>query len=278
MHVADSPNRAPAEVPRIIRINGTEISEAAIAQEIQHHPAPAATDARDAAIRALAVRELLLQQAAQLGIEAPPQILEDGRLETEDDARVRALLEKDVSVPKPSTSECRRFYDTNEARFRSPDIYEASHILFSADPADEAAYASARDAAVNVITQLQADIGRFEALAESLSSCPSGAQGGNLGQITKGQTVPEFETFLFALEAGQLCPVPVQTPYGAHVLRLDQKIVGQQLPFEAVQEKIADYLLDSVFHRAIHQYVAILAGQAEIEGVDLTRAESPLVQ
>ena len=48
-------------------------------------------------------------------------------------------------------------------------------------------------------------------LAQQLSACSSAAQGGNLGQISRGQTVPEFETFLFNLEPGQICPVPVGT-------------------------------------------------------------------
>lgn len=278
MRLADTPSPAPGDPPRAIRINGVEIAEAAIAQEAQHHPAPAPEDARDAAISALAVRELLLQQAERLEIEADPQILENGGRETEEDARVRVLLEREVAVPEPTVPECRRFYDINKERFRSPDIFEASHILFSANPADEAAYTAAREAAVNVIEQLQADAGQFEALAKSLSACPSSAQGGNLGQVTRGQTVPEFETFLFSLEVGQLCPVPVPTDFGVHVLRLNRKTEGVQVPFKAVQEKIADYLSDAAFHRAVHQYVAILAGQAEIEGVDLTRAESPLVQ
>ena len=71
-----------------------------------------------------------------------------------------------------------------------------------------------------------------------LSACPSAAQGGHLGQISRGQTVPEFETFLYNLEVGQICPVPVKTRFGYHVLRLDRRIEGRQLPFEAVSDRI----------------------------------------
>ena len=278
MHPSHVSNRTPCNPEPSVRVNGVEISEATIAREIQHHPAAAAEEARDAAARALAVRELLLQRAEQLELEADPQILDEGGRETVEDARVRALLAREVAVPKPTEAECRRFYKAHSERFRSPDVYEASHILFSADPADNESYAAAKASALEAIAQLQADPGCFETLAKTLSACPSSAQGGRLGQITAGQTVPEFETFLFALEAGQLCPVPVATPFGVHVLRLDRKTDGRPVPFEVVRERIADYLSDAVFHRAVHQYVAILAGQAEIEGIDLTRAESPLVQ
>ena len=119
---------------------------------------------------------------------------------------------------------------------------------------------------------------RFAELAQQLSACPSAAQGGNLGQITRGQTVPEFETFLFNLEEGQICPVPVKTRFGYHVLRLDRRIEGRQLPFEAVRDKIADYLHQRVWRQAVSQYLQLLVGQAEIRGIELKGASSPLVQ
>ena len=102
--------------------------------------------------------------------------------------------------------------------------------------------------------------------------------GGNLGQLQKGQTVPEFETFLFELEEGQLCPVPVKTRFGAHVLLLERRIEGRQLPFEEVAGRISAYLEEASWRRAVAQYIAILAGQADIQGIDMEGAKSPLVQ
>ena len=119
---------------------------------------------------------------------------------------------------------------------------------------------------------------RFSELARARSACPSAAQGGNLGQITRGQTVPEFETFLFNLEPGQICPVPVKTRFGYHVLRLDRRIEGRQLPFEVVRDRIAEYLREHVWRRAVSQYLQLLVGQAEIRGIELNGASTPLVQ
>ena len=80
------------------------------------------------------------------------------------------------------------------------------------------------------------------------------------------------------MEAGQICPEPVRTRYGVHVLRLDRKIAGQVLPFAQVRERIATYLEESSWRRAVAQYVALLAGDARIEGFDMPAASSPLVQ
>jgi peptidyl-prolyl cis-trans isomerase C len=62
------------------------------------------------------------------------------------------------------------------------------------------------------------------------------------------------------------------------VVRLDHHAPGEMLPFEFAQPRIADYLATSVQHRALAQYVSILAGRAEITGITLAAAPSPLVQ
>jgi peptidyl-prolyl cis-trans isomerase C len=202
----------------------------------------------------------------------------DDARETRDEALIRTSLAREVKTPEPDEASCRRFYDNNLQRFRSPDLFEAAHILFPADPADAEASAGAKEQAVSTLARALQQPERFAELAKELSACPSGAQGGNLGQITRGQTVPEFETFLFNLEPGQICPVPVKTRFGYHVLRLDRRIEGRQLPFEVVSGKIADYLREHVWRRSVSQYLQLLVGQAEIRGIELNGASSPLVQ
>jgi peptidyl-prolyl cis-trans isomerase C len=129
-----------------------------------------------------------------------------------------------------------------------------------------------------LIAEIRREPAVFAELARIHSACPSGQTGGSLGQITRGQTVPEFETFLVALESGQLCPVPVPTPYGYHILRLDRRLDGRDLPFEAVRTAIAEYLREHAMTLAVRQYIQLLAGQANLEGIDLAAAASPLVQ
>ncbi|HEX5078375.1 MAG TPA: peptidylprolyl isomerase [Geminicoccaceae bacterium] len=260
-------------------VNGVEISDHAIHAELQYHPAGSVEEAREAAARALVVRELLLQAAGRLGIERPdPLEGAAGARETDDEALIRALITREVATPEPDDATCRRFYDNNLQRFRSADLFEAAHILFPADPEDADACAGAKQRAAAALAQALEQPRRFAELAQQLSACPSAAQGGNLGQITRGQTVPELETFLFNLEPGQICPVPVKTRYGYHVVRLDRRIEGRQLPFDAVRDKIADYLREHVWRRAVSQYLQLLVGQAEIRGIELDGARTPLVQ
>ena len=114
----------------------------------------------------------------------------------------------------------------------------------------------------------------FAALAGAYSGCSSAAHGGNLGQITTGQTTPEFEKALVALAPGELCAKPVATRYGIHIIRLDRKHEGKLLPYDVVASRIADYLNESVRRRADAQYIARLVSKAQIEGIDLAGADA----
>ena len=257
-----------------MRVNGVTILREEISREVQHHPALTPAEAWKAAAWALVVRELLLQEARRLDVPCQPLADDDGRRETADEAVLRALIEQEVHTPKANLDTCRRYYEQNRHRFRSADIYEASHILFAASSDDATGYAQAREAAVAVLIVLRAHPERFSDLAATHSACPSAAQGGNLGQITAGQTTPEFERALLTLGPAEIGPKPVATPYGFHIVRLERKHEGRELAFELVADGIADYLHESVQRRALAQYVARLVSASAIEGITLVGAEA----
>lgn len=256
-----------------VAVNGVTISRDRIAREIQNHPAETPIKAWLAAARSLVVRELLLQEARRLGVKAASLDDGEGRRETEEEAAIRALAEQEVVTPDADTETCRRYYEQNRKRFRSADIYEAAHILLPASQSDRQAYADARATAAALIAQLQDKPELFSDLVRTYSACPSRAQGGNLGQISSGQTTPEFERALATLAPGAITSEPVATRYGFHVIRLDRRIEGRELPFEMVAESIADYLTDNVRRRATAQYIARLVSRSTITGVDMPGAQ-----
>ncbi len=90
--------------------------------------------------------------------------------------------------------------------------------------------------------------------------------------------VPEFDAAVFGNDRLGVLPQLVATRYGFHVIRVDHRVAGRTLPFEAVRERIARELSTSVEARALRQYVEVLAGRAEMHGADLAAAATPLVQ
>ena len=250
-----------------IRVNDRCIEEDEILREMQYHPAGDAAAAREAAARWLVIRALLLDRARALDID-----------EADEADAVQMVIEREVDIPAPTEAECRRYYDNNPERFRSPDLVEAAHILLPAAPDDAARRAEAEAQAAELIDILTRTPERFGELARAHSACDSRHNEGRLGQVSRGDTVPEMETFLFNLEDGQLSPVPVKTRYGIHVVRVDKSLPGRSLPYEAVAGKVGDYLKDASWRRAFRQYVQLLAGDARISGFDIAAVETPLVQ
>src|SRR6185312_4139760 len=135
-----------------------------------------------------------------------------------------------------------------------------------------------RSRAEEALNTLLAEPDRFTELAAELSNCPSGEQGGNIGQVGRGDMVPEFEASLFKLGPTGILRELVKTRYGFHIVAVDRRIPGKKLPFEMARDRIARKLSASVEEKALRQYVSLLAGHAEIEGVDLAASASPLVQ
>jgi peptidyl-prolyl cis-trans isomerase C len=263
---------------KTISVKGVFISRAAISRETQNHPASKPIEAWMAAARALVVRELLLQEARRHGMAPTPITDADGRRETDEEALVRAVVEREVVTPRADEAACRRYYDMNRRRFRSADLYEVRHILLAAAPNDTAARTTAKRRADIIVTALQDDPSVFGDIALAESACPSGKIGGTLGQIGPGQTVPEFEQVLAAAPVGEIAPAPAETRYGFHVIQIDRRILGCELPFDIVRPRIAAWLDEKVRRLAIRQYISILAGRAEITGITLDASSTPLVQ
>jgi peptidyl-prolyl cis-trans isomerase C len=256
----------------MIAVNGTEITESAILAEMQYHPAGTRDEALAEAAEALVVRELLLQRAAAVGLawSADDPESEEGAIDT--------LLKKELKLPEPDPAAYRRYYDNNRSKFRSSELFEASHILYLAPRDDAGARARAKASAEATLAVLRHNSDRFAEVARVESRCSSAGEGGRLGQLAPGETTPEFDTFLQSLEDEQLCPVPVETDYGVHVLMLHRRITGRQFTFEEVEAQIARDLNAAAWRRAVSGYISLLAAGASVQGVDIKSASSPLVQ
>ena len=252
-----------------IAVNGVEIPPQAIAEEAQQHPAADGEAAWAAAARALAIRELLLQEAARLGVVGEPETDEAGRRELDEEATIRALLEREAAPFVPSEAECRRYYDANPGRFRTPELFEAAHILIEPASPAEADWAAAEHEARTIAEQVGDAREDFAEAARAFSRCPTAHQGGALGQVRRGELLPTVQAAIESLPEQTTGRQPVRSAFGWHVLRLDRRIEGRVLPYETVRPRIVDLLEARAWATASQRFIDALVRAADIEGIDL---------
>lgn len=244
-------------------VNGYEFSDAEMAAELPNHHDSA--EPLKTAMTALVLRHLLITQAEQLQVQG-----------ASDEAKIEALLAQQVNTPIPCAEECARYYQAHPSRFTVGELVEASHILFQVT--DSLNLDQLRAHAQTVLAQALENPSQFAHYAKANSNCPSSEVGGNLGQLSRGETVPEFEKFVFTTPAHSIYPKLIETRFGLHILQIGRKEAGQLLPLEQVQNRISEALQQTSLAHATRQYLQLLVGQAEISGIDLSGADNPLVQ
>ncbi len=252
-------------------VNGELVPHVLVAAETQNHEAPMGKPgiAWRKAVNAVAIRTLLLQKARALEITPDCHEVGPGRFETEEEAQIRGLLEQMVDVTPPDDDDIKAEWQRDPTRFRSPPLWEVSHILCACDPRDEEGRVKALKRAEAVAVALQKDPNGFAGIAARVSDCGSKSSGGTLGQLGPGDTVPEFESALRTLQDGAITPEPVLTRYGYHLIRMDAVAIGKVLPFEAVRERISQALEKAAWARQAKVFVNQLVEAAEIEGANL---------
>ena len=246
-----------------ISVNGVEIDDRQIEQELPHHKG--APNPLKASVHEVVLRTVLLQEADRLRIAG-----------ADDDARVEALLTQEVSVPQADEAACLTYYRNYPDRFTRGEMVEARHILFQVTPT--VPLDLVRETAEDILAALRAAPERFGELAAQYSNCPSGAVGGSPGQLSRGDCVPEFDDVLFRLGENELAARPIETRFGLHIVQVLRRIDGSLLPFETVKSQIAAWLATAALQRGVHQYLQILVGRARIEGITLEGSATPLVQ
>ena len=253
---AENHKQPSAPLP-IISVDGVVIEETALAAELQYHQNPNFDVVVQKAGQALVVKQLLLAQAEK----------EELDVTTENEEEVlQKLISDKVSYADPTDADCLRYFENNANKFTTEPLMEVDHILLAAAKDDLPTREVAKNNAKDIIAKLKQDPLLFPVLADEYSACPSKKTGGSLGQISKGQTVPEFERQLKNLPQG-LADKPIESRYGFHVVNVTRKIEGKALEYSMVENKVRGYLIHRASHLAIQAFIQSLIEKADIQGI-----------
>lgn len=242
------------------------------------NPAGAALPAGE--LRQRACSELLRQAAMASGLLAaddlPP---DDGALSAAATQAIEDLLEQVLVLPEPCEEECRRHYAAHVQRYASGARVHARHILFAVTPGVDVEALRLRAEACLIDVRSDhlgsgdnGDIGaeqRFARAASTLSNCPSGAEGGELGWLGEADCAPEFARELFAGSSIGVLPRLVHSRFGFHIVAVLERQAAVPRDYAEVRGAVAGALRQSAYATALRRYLGQLAEQASVVGVDL---------
>ncbi|MEO6829308.1 MAG: peptidylprolyl isomerase [Acidobacteriaceae bacterium] len=178
-----------------------------------------------------------------------------------------ALNQVPGGPPQVSGADIQRYYNEHQKQFQVPEQVEVRHILIKVPAKADAQTVSAAQAkAQGILKQLQGGA-NFAELAKKYSDDPgSKEQGGELGFVQHGATVPEFDRTAFSLKAGQLSGV-IRTQFGFHILQVEKKQPAHVKPVDEVHDLIMADLTQQTQSQGAQKYAAKLQAEAQQVGL-----------
>ena len=237
--------------------------------------------------------ELKAEMTKQLATQNPPMTMEQYQKNVEaqgfDFQGMKGLLMQRMKYNKlldakfattltVTEADAKKYYDENPKQFQTPEQVRASHILISTAATDPNAdpnqvKARAKQKAEELLKKVK-EGADFATLAKENSSCPSKAQGGDLGSFPRGQMVKPFEDAAFALKVGQVSDV-VETQFGYHIIKVTERQDPNQVPFEKNKAQIVEQLSQQKRMEAIRKYIESLKQGAKVVFPSAPAAPAP---
>jgi len=203
------------------------------------------------------------EQAFQFKIQAGGFSEETYREDIRQQVSVQRMISEGIAPGiSISDEEVENFYKTNIDQMQRPLALHARHILIKPGSADPEAQRIAKDEADKILAEIRAGED-FIKLATDRSQAPSAPRGGDLGYFGVGQMVEPFEKAAFALKKGETSEV-VQTQFGYHIIRLEDRRGGDTAPVEEVADKIRTYLGRQKLQSEVETLVMTLRNESEV--------------
>lgn len=236
----------------------------------------------DETLRQRACTELLRQAAQRDGLlAADDPAPQAGAISEAASDAIERWLELQLRLPEPTEEAARRHHAAHAARYAQGERVHARHVLFAVTPGVDVV--ALRGRAEGCLLDVRchdgsADQDAFAKAARELSNCPSGVNGGDLGWLRREDVAPEMAQELFGRAEIGVLPRLVHSRFGLHVVEVLARERGAPQAFEAVRGAVEHALRQQAWVTALRQCLQLLAAEAELHGVVLDEASSPLVQ
>jgi parvulin-like peptidyl-prolyl isomerase len=170
-----------------------------------------------------------------------------------------------MGVAEVSDEDLEKYYRDNEYRLTIPEQVRVRHILLTWKPMGTTDDKAAIRDQMKPILERARDGEDFAALASELSDDYATRQnGGDTGLFKRGEMAPAFEQAAFALKPDEISD-PVETPFGVHILRLEEHRQAHLLPLDEIREKLRDHMREERMETAVEQEIERLRNEGKVE-------------
>jgi len=184
--------------------------------------------------RAMVLDQLIAQQLflidANANMYEREPVFKDKLRKVKEEMLIGYAMQKVMEGVKVKEEEVQKYFDENKEKFPQTRSFNASHILVDSE-----------EKANEILASIKAGEIEFADAASKYSSCPSGQNGGELGDFSSGQMVPEFENACAEMEIGTISD-PVQTQFGYHLIKLNSRTDGGDVKYEDVKDQLTEAL------------------------------------
>ena len=237
-------------------VNGVHIKESDIEEAINRFPAERRSYfnspvAREQLLEQVISYELMYNHGKELGLDNSEDFLaqvEKAKKEILTQMTINAELSK-IAI---SEEEVKAYYEENKEKFQEMEQVSAKHILVETEVE-----------ANEIKAKIEGGLS-FEEAAENYSKCPSSSNGGDLGLFTRGRMVPEFENAAFELNVGEVS-APVQTQFGFHLIKVEEKKEASVKPLEEVKEMVTGTIMQEKQATTYYALVEDLKGKFNVQ-------------
>ncbi|TFG36896.1 MAG: hypothetical protein E4H45_00035 [Nitrospirales bacterium] len=212
------------------------------------------------------VQALIISQLAkQSGFDARPDMKEQLELQINGFLANEYLKREVMQKVTVSENEVKTYYDTNKDEFKAPEMVRARHILFLVETsATDEAKKNVYEKAAETLKEIKGGKDFAELASEVSDDQGSKTKGGDLGFVTRGKTVKPFEDALFSLKTGEISGV-IETQFGYHIIKAEEKKDASVEPFEAVKEKVRQKIMQERVKSAVTAFVDKAMKDAKVE-------------
>lgn len=210
-------------------------------------------------------RIVISEIAKKKGFDNNPELKEQLELMKDNYIAIEYLKKEVTNKVEVSEEDITAYYESNKDEFKTPEMVRSRHILIKTGPtASDNDKKKAKEKAEEILKKIKAGEDFAKLAADISDDTGSKTKGGELGFFPKGRMVKPFEDAAFSLKPGEVSEI-VETQFGYHIIKVEEKKEPGMEPFDTVKEKIKQKLLQERTKTKVTEFIEKAMKEANIE-------------